>query len=98
MTSPLDARWYVPFAIAVMVYMTGSGVCSGLLLGGRMGAVVGAGLAGLGAGIGLFLYRRRALASFEAVTVDGRAEGVADMVLLSIVLYQAAVFPLTPGG
>lgn len=81
-----------------MVCLTGSGACSGLLLGGRMGALVGASLAGLGAGIGLFLYRRRALASFEAVTVDGHAEGIADMVLLSIALYQAAVFPLTPGG
>lgn len=55
-------------------------------------------MAGLGAGIGMFFHRRRALTSFQTVTVDGYAEGIADVVLMSIAVYETAVFPLTPGG
>jgi hypothetical protein len=49
--APLGARRYSLFTIAVTVCLTGSGACTGLLLGGRMVAV-GASLAGLGVGIG----------------------------------------------
>jgi hypothetical protein len=39
-----------------------------------------------------------AVASVQTVSGDGYAEGIADTVLLSIAMYEAAVFPLTPDG
>ncbi|MEH0541581.1 hypothetical protein QA802_00340 [Streptomyces sp. B21-105] len=62
------------------------------------GAVPGAGAAGLGAGFGMLVRSRPAVASVRAARGDGYAEGIADGVLLSIAMYEAAVFPLTTDG
>lgn len=102
MTSALATRIHLLITVVLVTCAALSGVCFGLLLGGRTTALVAAGAAGLGAGIGSFLARRQIAALFPpgpgAVRADGYAEGIADAVLVSIATYQAAVFPLTPDG
>jgi hypothetical protein len=97
MTTPLRTRVYV-MTIAVLVCVVGSGACLGFVVVGWAGAVVGAGTAGLGAGFGMLVRPRPAVASIRAAGSDGYAEGIADVVLLSIAMYEAAVFPLTSDG
>lgn len=97
MTTPLGTRVYV-MTIAVLVCVVGSGACLGFLLDGWAGAVVGAGAASLGAGFGMLVRPRPAVTSVRAARGDGYAEGIADVVLLSIAMYEAAVFPLTSDG
>jgi hypothetical protein len=97
MTSPLGTRVYV-MTVALLVCVVSSGACFGFVLDGRVGAVVGAATTGLGAGFGMLALPRPAVTSVQAVRGDGYAEGIADTVLLSIAMYEAAVFPLTPDG
>ncbi|MDI5907013.1 MULTISPECIES: hypothetical protein [Streptomyces] len=97
MTNPLRTRVYV-MTVAVLVSVVGSGACFGFVLDGWVGAVVGAATTSLGAGFGMLARPRPAVASVQAVSGDGYAEGIADTVLLSIAMYEAAVFPLTPDG
>jgi len=91
MTFPLGTRVYTMLTIAVPAARRASGACFGLALRPD-GAAIGAAVAGLGAGLGMFFHRRRALASFQTVTVDGCAEGIADVVLMTIAVYETAVF------
>ncbi|WP_370417357.1 hypothetical protein AB8O64_01290 [Streptomyces sp. QH1-20] len=102
MTSPLATRIHLLITFVLVTCATLGGVCFGLLMGGRTTALVAAGAAGLGAGIGSFLARRQIAALFhpdpDAIRADGYAEGIADAVLVTIATYQAAVFPLTPDG
>ncbi|MEU6106369.1 hypothetical protein [Streptomyces flaveolus] len=63
----------------------------------RPGALLGAALAGLYLGGVLVVERRRALAALPAAVARGTEEGLADVVVAVIALYEAAVFPLTPG-
>ncbi|RSS72812.1 hypothetical protein [Streptomyces sp. WAC06614] len=79
------------------------GACLGFLAGGRTPALVAATAAGVGAGAGALLARRQVLAHLRpaggtAGRPGGYTEGVSDAVRVSIAMYQAAVFPLTPGG
>ncbi|MFI2215101.1 hypothetical protein, partial [Streptomyces sp. NPDC020141] len=83
------------------------GTVFGQFWGGRTAAWVAGGVAGPGAGIGSWLSRRRMTAFFQptpspgalaARHADGYAEGITDGVLAAVVVYQAAVFPLTPDG
>lgn len=97
MTIPLSTRVYV-MTIAVLACVVGSGACLGFLLDGWTGAVVGAGATGLGAGFGMLVRPRPAVTPVRAASGDGYAEGIADAVLLSIAMYEAAVFPLTSDG
>ncbi|MCX2928406.1 hypothetical protein [Streptomyces sp. NEAU-W12] len=97
MTTPLRTRVYV-MTVAVLVSVVGSGACFGFVLDGWVGAVVGATTTSLGAGFGMLVRPRPAATSVQAVSGDGYAEGIADTVLLSIAMYEAAVFPLTPAG
>jgi hypothetical protein len=83
-------------SVALAVCWAGFGAFAGFLLGGWWAAATGAAIAGLGAGAGLFFYRRRLTASRRAAETRGHAEGTADAVLMGIALYQAAVFPFTP--
>lgn len=97
MTTPLRTRVYV-MTVAVLVSVVGSGACFGFVLDGWVGAVVGATTTSLGAAFGMLVRPRPAVTSVQAVSGDGYAEGIADTVLLSIAMYEAAVFPLTPDG
>lgn len=97
MTSPLGTRVYVITA-ALLVCVVGSGACFGFLLDGWAGAVVGTVAAGLGVGFGMLARPRPTVTSVPAARGDGYAEGIADTVLLSIAMYEAAVFPLTSAG
>ncbi len=97
MTSPLGTRVYV-MTIAVLACVVSSGACFGFVLDGWAGAVVGAATTSLGAGFGMFARPWPAVTSVQVVSGDGYAEGLADAVLLSIAMYEAAVFPLTSGG
>ncbi|MEV4506042.1 hypothetical protein [Streptomyces klenkii] len=100
MESSLATRIHLLVTFVLVTCAVVGGACFGLLAGGRMGAVVAAGAAGLGAGIGSFLARRQVISFFqpEAVLADGYAEGIADAVLMSIATYHAAAFPLTSDG
>ncbi|MEU9144933.1 hypothetical protein [Streptomyces sp. NPDC048349] len=102
MTSSPAARIHMMITFALVMCGAVGGACFGLLLGGRMTAVIAGGAAGLGAGIGSLLSRRHVAAFLRpergAVRADGYAEGIADAVLVTIATYQAAVFPLTPDG
>ncbi|MEV7867801.1 hypothetical protein AB0P17_17220 [Streptomyces sp. NPDC088124] len=100
MTSPLAARIHLLVTFVLVTCAAVGGACIGLLFGGRAAALVTAGAAGLGAGIGSFLARRQVLGFFrpETAQADRYAEGIADAVLMSIATYQAAVFPLTHDG
>ncbi len=97
MTSPLSTRVYV-MTVALLVCVVSSGACFGFVLDGWSGAVVGAATTGLGAGCGMLVRSRPVVTSVQTVSGDGYAEGVADTVLLSIAMYEAAVFPLTSDG
>ncbi|MEU9304522.1 hypothetical protein [Streptomyces sp. NPDC048269] len=102
MTSTIAIRLHLMITFVLVTCGAVSGACFGLLLGGRMTAVVAGGAAGLGAGIGSFLSRRQVVDFFRPerglARADGYAEGIADAVLVSIATYQSAVFPLTPDG
>jgi hypothetical protein len=95
MTSPLGTRVYV-MTIALLACVVSSGACFGFALDGWVGAVVGAVTTALGAGFGMLARPRPA--AVRAAKGDGYAEGIADVVLLSIAMYEAAVFPLTSDG
>ncbi|MFD5271758.1 hypothetical protein [Streptomyces sp. NPDC058335] len=79
-------------------FLMGNGACLGSVVVGWAGDVVGAGTAGLGAGFGTLVRPRPAVASICAAGSDGYVEGIADVVLLSIAVYEAAVLPLTSDG
>ncbi|MGW7439175.1 hypothetical protein [Streptomyces sp. NPDC054849] len=109
MTSQPAARIHLMITFVLVTCGAVAGACLGLLLSGRLMALVFAAVAGLGAGIGSFSSRRQVLALFQpgrvtatadrdAVPADGYAEGLADAALVCIATYQAAVFPLTPDG
>ncbi|MFI8943150.1 hypothetical protein [Streptomyces syringium] len=102
LTPPLSTRIHLLITFVLVTCAALGGLCVGLLLGGRTTALIAGGAAGLGAGIGSFLARRQIVALFrpehDAARADGYAEGIADAVLVSIATYQAAAFPLIPGG
>ncbi|MBM9618119.1 hypothetical protein [Streptomyces zhihengii] len=78
------------------------GILAGYLLGGPFVAGFTGALAAAGSWAGSAYARRRALAAFReecaAAADDGYAEGLAQTVLIGIATYQAAVFPIEPGG
>jgi hypothetical protein len=63
--------------VAVLVSVVGSGACFGFVLDGWVGAVVGATTTSLGAGFGMLVRPRPEVASVQAVSGDGYAEGIA---------------------
>ncbi|PSJ28463.1 hypothetical protein B7P34_12020 [Streptosporangium nondiastaticum] len=97
MTVPLAARIHLLITLMLVTCASVSGFGVGLLLGGRMAAVVAAGAAGLGAGIGSWLARRQFRVCVsrgnQQASADGYAQGIADAVISHIAIYQAAVFP-----
>ncbi|MEU1558509.1 hypothetical protein ABZ517_38225 [Streptomyces scabiei] len=97
MTIPISTRVYV-MTVAVVVCVVASGACFGFVVASWAGALVGAGAAGVGAGFGMVARPRLAVTSVRAAGGDGYAEGIADVVLMSIAMYEAAVFPLTADG
>jgi hypothetical protein len=97
MTIPLSTRVYV-MTVAVLVCVVGSGACFGFVVADWTGALVGSGAAGVGAVFGMVARPRPAVTSVRAAGGDGYAEGIAGVVLLSIAMYEAAVFPLTADG
>lgn len=102
MKSPFAARVHLMITFVLVTCGVVGGACLGFLLSGRLMALVCAGAAGLGAGVGSHLSRRQVIAILRPdpvfPPVDGYAEGLADAALLCIATYQAAVFPLTPDG
>ncbi|MFE9929297.1 hypothetical protein [Streptomyces sp. NPDC005533] len=103
MESPPAHRIHLMITFVLVTCGAVAGACLGLLLSGRLMALVCAGAAGLGAGTGAFLSRRQVFAFLrpereDALPADGYAEGLSDATLVCIATYQAAVFPLTPDG
>jgi hypothetical protein len=84
----------------------GAGVlaaCGAYLTVGAGAALIAGVVTGLGALAGSLLVRRRVFAAVQKAESEagaqGYAEGLAQGVLMSVVTYAAAVFPLTgPGG
>ncbi|WP_339135007.1 hypothetical protein WJM95_34555 [Streptomyces sp. f51] len=92
------ARAYVGLTIAIVVCAAVGASGFGLVVGDWTGTAVAAGTAAVGVGAGWVFFYRGASASLERARIEGAAEGVADLVLIAVALYEAAVFPLTPGG
>ncbi|MER7681620.1 hypothetical protein [Streptomyces sp. NPDC096934] len=102
MKFPLHAWLYGAFGLLV-VCAAGVGACAGFMLGTwwgtAAGTVTGVAVVLLSAVITVSLCTVRTRAFLKNVVVgDGAAEASAEGVLLAVDLYQAAVFPLVPGG
>ncbi|MET7575193.1 hypothetical protein ABZT04_43065 [Streptomyces sp. NPDC005492] len=97
MTIPLCTRVYV-MTMVVLVSVVGIGACLGTLVANRPGAVVGSCAAGLGTGFGMLLRHRPAVAAVREAGLEGHVAGLSDVVLMSIAIYEAAVFPLISDG
>lgn len=93
----LTARLHAKLAL-LGACMAGLGACLGYSLWGWWGAAAGASLTSVYAVGVTFFYRRRVKASLPAAGSRGKEEGLADAVVAGISVYEAAVFPLTPGG
>jgi hypothetical protein len=66
MTTPLRTR---VMTVAVLVSVVGSGACFGFVLDGWVGAVVGATTTSLGAGFGMLVRPRPAVAASLSTSV-----------------------------
>ncbi|MET9406284.1 hypothetical protein ABZX90_11020 [Streptomyces sp. NPDC002935] len=91
-------RMHVLLTMVMVVCVVAGGACFGFACGGWTGAAVGAGTTGVGVGLGGFFHSQIAMDSLPDVQTDGALEGIADVVVLGVALYEAAVFPLIPGG
>ncbi|MEV5645984.1 hypothetical protein AB0L67_38730 [Streptomyces flaveolus] len=96
MFSPV-ARPYVRIAV-LGAGMAVAAACLGFSLWGGWGAAAGAVLAVLYVGGVMVFHRRRTVAGLLAARAEGEEAGLADAVVAGIAVYEAAVFPLTPGG
>jgi hypothetical protein len=83
----------------------GAGVlaaCGAYVTAGAGAAVIAGVVTGLGAWAGTLLVRRRVFAVLERAESEagaqGYAEGLAQAVVMGVVTYEAAVFPLTGAG
>lgn len=97
-----STRTYWLITVQLVVGTAGLGACCGYLLDGPLMSAATAVVAGAGAGAGSFLARRRVFAHVEKGHDDaasrGYSEGLAHAVLVGIATYEAAVFPVVPGG
>ncbi|MFF7987363.1 hypothetical protein ACFZDK_51275 [Streptomyces sp. NPDC007901] len=101
MRVPLRTRLFAVLTLLIMCAGSAGGY-AGLRLGGWLGAGAGM-LAGmtvvcLGARITISLCRLQTEDFLRQIVGDGRVEASADAVLRGIMLYEAAVFPLTADG
>jgi hypothetical protein len=96
MFSPV-ARLYARIAV-LGAGMAVAAACLGFSLWGRWAAAAGAVLACLYVGGVMVFHCRRTAVSLLAARAQGEEAGLADAVLAGIAVYEAAVFPLTPGG
>ncbi|MFF3313518.1 hypothetical protein [Streptomyces sp. NPDC002952] len=106
MRFPRHARLYTALALVAWC-TTSTGICAGFRLGSWWGAGLGA-LAGmsavcLGAGIATRLWdlqtEERVQHLLKRCTVnDAKVEADAEAVMTAVTLYEAAVFPVLPGG
>ncbi|MEU5181224.1 hypothetical protein AB0G49_14340 [Streptomyces longwoodensis] len=96
----LRAYWRVALLIACAVAVAGAVV--GWAAGGWGAAVVVAAMTGGGAVVGAYLSRphsvAEATAALEESRARGYAEGLSHGMLSAVAVYEAAVFPKTPGG
>lgn len=111
MTSPAATRIHLMITYVLVTCGAVGGAVLGLLLSGRLMALICGTAAALGSGAGALLSRRQVVACLEPDRAaprtgtgagtgrgDGYAEGLAGAALVRIATYQAAVFPLTPDG
>ncbi|MGW3816918.1 hypothetical protein [Streptomyces sp. NPDC005046] len=91
-------RASVFLTMMMVVCVVAGGACFGLAFGGWTGAAVGASTTAVGVGFGGFVHSRIAVAPLPSVQTDATAEGIADVVVMGVALYEAAVFPVIPGG
>ncbi|MFJ9381205.1 hypothetical protein [Streptomyces sp. NPDC101455] len=99
MTFPAATRVHTMLTFAGVACVAVGGNCLGLLPSGRPGGSRDrCGHGRSGCGYRSVLQRRRARAFFQVIRGDGYAQGIADVVLMNIAVYEAAVFPLSPCG
>ncbi|MFJ6837297.1 hypothetical protein [Streptomyces sp. NPDC091209] len=91
-------RLHVLFTMVMVVCVVAGGACFGFVFGGWAGAAVGAGTTAVGVGLGGFFHSRIAMDPFPGVESGGASQGIADVVVMGVALYEAAVFPVVPGG
>ncbi|WP_432190648.1 hypothetical protein [Streptomyces sp. Tue6028] len=102
MKSLPSTRLYAAMAL-VSACAASAGTYAGFRLGGwwgsQAGAIAGVGTVLVSARLTTRLCSLQTEASLRRIVVgDGRAEGTAEAVLQGLLLYEAAVFPLAPGG
>lgn len=102
MSFPPRTRLWAAMALLTVCAIAG-GACAGFLLGGwwvaQAGALAGAVTVVLSARITIWLCHLQSQDAWKSIVVgDGRAEGAAEMALWGAILYEAAAFPLAPGG
>ncbi|MER5886944.1 hypothetical protein ABT160_24235 [Streptomyces sp. NPDC001941] len=107
MTPPLPLRLHLMIAFLVAVAGALAGAVLGVALSGHLLSLAFAGAGGLGAGTWALLSRRQIVGFFEELLrparevprpADGEGEALADNLVAGLCMYQAAVFPLEPGG
>jgi hypothetical protein len=91
-------RMHVLLTMVMVVCVVAGGACFGFVFGGWTGAAVGAGTTAVGVGLGGFFHSRIEMDPLPDVRAGGASQGVADVVVMGIALYEAAVFPVIPGG
>jgi hypothetical protein len=91
-------RMHVLLTMVMVVCVVAGGACFGFAFGGWAGAAVGAGTTAMGVGLGGFFHSRIAMDPLPGVQADMVSEGIADVVVMGVALYEAAVFPVIPGG
>ncbi|MFJ7966644.1 hypothetical protein [Streptomyces sp. NPDC096324] len=91
-------RMHVLLTMVMVVCVVAGGACFGFAFGGWTGAAVGAGTTAVGVGLGGFFHSRIAMDPLPGDRTDGVPEGIADVVVMGVALYEAAVFPVVPGG
>ncbi|UXY18012.1 hypothetical protein N8I84_04195 [Streptomyces cynarae] len=93
------ARALLLLVTGLVCLTTASGALIGALFGGARAALVAAACGGAAGALGALVFRRRALAHFDAARrhagMRGYAEGIAHGVLVHVAAYEAAVFPRT---
>ncbi|MEU0432059.1 hypothetical protein ABZ153_10555 [Streptomyces sp. NPDC006290] len=91
-------RMHVLLTMVMVVCVVAGGACFGFVFGGWAGAAVGAGTSAVGVGLGGFFHSQIAVDPPPGVRTGGALEGIADVVVMGVALYEAAVFPVVPGG
>ncbi|MET9779088.1 hypothetical protein ABZ023_33380 [Streptomyces sp. NPDC006367] len=98
MSSQKSARLHIKITIVGTCAMILAGGLTGALLGGWGDAAVVGLIAGAMTALGSFVSRPRVIEALGKAADRGYADGLSHGVLTKVSQYEAAVFPMSPGG